>query len=542
MAAIGTSVPMSTNAVDSHSRTLSSSSATVPKSARLRPISKAVSQDDNRRFSTIKSVSVSDVATTTETGDLPLKEIPGGYGIPFFGAIRDRLDFQWFQQPPLFYEARRDKYKSTVYRTNVPPGPPFFPDPRVVMLLDQKSYPILFDVSKVEKKNIFTGTYVPSLELTGGYRVLAYLDPSELKHKLLKQFTFEIIKNIGPRVVPEMNTAVDSIFSSWQASLKKDGKVAFASGIKTGTYTMVLKTFTKHDPTGPGVNSFNEDFSTKTQLWLLAQIAPITDVPLPWYLAWFLGPLIELFLHTLRIPPFLVKGIYEKLVNYYREYGTELLDIAEKQIGLDREEAVHNLVFLTSFNCWGGINLFFPLVVKYLGGTSAEYQKELAAEVRQAVKDNGGQLGPRAVANMPLVESAVYECLRIEPPVPYQYAKAKEDLVIQNHEASFQIKKGETLAGYMPTACKDPKVFKDPFTFLPKRFLGEEGKALLKYVLWSNGPQTEEPTVENKHCAGKNLVLLFSHIFVATVYMKYDSFEVDSTQTNLIGLKPSTSV
>jgi hydroperoxide dehydratase len=106
-----------------------------------------------------------------------LKEIPGTYGLPFFGAVKDRLDFQWFQVGAKFYTSRRDKYQSTVYRTNVPPGPPFYPDPRVVMLLDQKSYPILFDNSKVWKRDVFVGTYRPSLELTGGDRVLSYLDP-----------------------------------------------------------------------------------------------------------------------------------------------------------------------------------------------------------------------------------------------------------------------------------------------------------------------------------------------------------------------------
>jgi hydroperoxide dehydratase len=268
-----------------------------------------------------------------------------------------------------------------------------------------------------------------------------------------------------------------------------------------------------------------------------AQIGPITTVPAPWYLA----PLVELFLHTLPIPPFLVSGIYKKLLAFFRDAGAELLDIAEKKIGLEREEALHNLVFLTTFNAWGGINLLLPLIVKRLGATSADFQKELAAEVRKAVNDNGGKLSPKALEAMPLVVSTLYEVLRIDPPVPYQYAKAKEDLVIESHDAAFKIKKGETLAGYMPVCCRDPKVFDQAETFLPKRFLGDEGKALLKYVLWSNGPQTEETTTENKHCAGKNFVLLVGQLFLASFYLQYDSLEVDSTQTSLTALKPNAA-
>jgi hypothetical protein len=40
------------------------------------------------------------------------------------------------------------KYNSTVIRTNMPPGWPWT-DSRVVMFLDQKSYPTVFDHDKV---------------------------------------------------------------------------------------------------------------------------------------------------------------------------------------------------------------------------------------------------------------------------------------------------------------------------------------------------------------------------------------------------------
>jgi hydroperoxide dehydratase len=68
----------------------------------------------------------------------------------------------------------------------MPPGPFISQDPNVIVLLDAKSFPVLFDSSKVEKKDLFTGTYTPSLALTGGYRVLSYLDPSEPNHAKLK--------------------------------------------------------------------------------------------------------------------------------------------------------------------------------------------------------------------------------------------------------------------------------------------------------------------------------------------------------------------
>ncbi|TQD94576.1 hypothetical protein C1H46_019821 [Malus baccata] len=83
---------------------------------------------------------------------LPLKNIPGDYSIPF-------------------------KYQSTV----------------------------LFDFSKVENNDIFTGTYLPSLELTDDYRILSYLDPSELKHDKLKRVIFYLLKSSCDSILPEFH-------------------------------------------------------------------------------------------------------------------------------------------------------------------------------------------------------------------------------------------------------------------------------------------------------------------------------------------------
>ena len=101
----------------------------------------------------------------------PCRDVPGSYGLPLVGAVRDRLDFYYFQGQDKYFESRVERYGSTVVRMNVPPGPFMARDPRVVAVLDAKSFPVLFDMDKVEKKDLFTGTYMPSTSLTGGHRV-----------------------------------------------------------------------------------------------------------------------------------------------------------------------------------------------------------------------------------------------------------------------------------------------------------------------------------------------------------------------------------
>ena len=67
----------------------------------------------------------------------PTMEIPGTYGLPFVGAIFDRFEFEYFRGIDQFFKPRVEKYKSTIFRVNMPPGPPFFSSNRVIILLEE---------------------------------------------------------------------------------------------------------------------------------------------------------------------------------------------------------------------------------------------------------------------------------------------------------------------------------------------------------------------------------------------------------------------
>ncbi|KAG8632544.1 allene oxide synthase [Manihot esculenta] len=462
-----------------------------------------------------------DDSSSTDVSGLPLRDIPGDYGLPFIGPIKDRLDYFYHQGVDEFFRSRAQKYQSTVYRVNMPPGPFISSNPRVIVSLDGKSFPVLFDVSKVEKRDLFTGTYMPSTKLTGGYRVLSYLDPSETRHSQLKKLLFYLLMSRSSHMIPEFSSTYTKLFESLEKDLASKGKVTYNSPGEQAAFSFLGRCYFGVDPVDTQLGTHGPTIIT---IWVLFHLAPIITAGLPAFLE-------EPILHTFPLPPFLIKKKYKRLYDYISSSAGSVLDEAEK-MGLSREDACHNILFATCFNTFGGIKIFFPSILKWIGGAGVELHNQLAKEIRTVIESNGGQVTMSALEKMPLMKSAVYEVFRIDPPVPFQYGKAKSDIIIESHDAAYKVKKGEMIFGYQPFATKDPKIFDDPEKYVADRFAGE-GEKLLKHVLWSNGRETESPTLENKQCAGKDFVILISRLLVVELFRRYDSFEVQVKTTSL---------
>lgn len=447
---------------------------------------------------------------------LPIRKIPGDYGLPVIGAWKDRQDYFYEQGRDEFFKSRIQKHQSTVFRTNMPPGPFITFRPNVVVLLDGKSFPTLFDTDKVEKKDLFTGTFMPSTDLTGGYRTLSYLDPSEPSHAKLKKLIFFMLSLRRDHVIPEFRSSYAAMFDGLERDLAGKGKASFGDANDAAAFDFLARSFYGASPNESRLGSDGPKIVSK---WVLFQLHPLLKLGLP-------RPIEDGILHTFRLPPFLVKKDYQKLYDFIFDNSTAILDHAET-LGVSRDEACHNLLFATCFNTFGGMKIFFPNMLKWVGRAGAKVHSELAKEIRSAVAGGDGPVTMAAMERMPLMKSVVYEALRIEPPVPAQYGRAKRDFTVESHEAAFEVKEGEMLFGFQPFATKDPKIFERAEEFVPDRFVGEEGEELLKHVLWSNGPETERPTVNNKQCAGKDFVVLVSRLLLVELFRRYDSFDIE---------------
>lgn len=156
-------------------------------------------------------------------------------------------------------------------------------------------------------------------------------------------------------------------------------------------------------------------------------------------------PLTGIFLHSWAYPFALVRGDYTKLYKFVEKEGKEAIERGKTEFGLSHEEAIHNLIFILGFNAFGGFTIFFPTLMNVIASDTTGLQERLRKEVREKLGGPEAELRFDSVKEMDLVKSVVYETLRLNPPVPLQFARARKDFQLKSHDSVFDIKQGELL-------------------------------------------------------------------------------------------------
>ncbi|XP_044465401.1 fatty acid hydroperoxide lyase, chloroplastic-like [Mangifera indica] len=456
---------------------------------------------------------------------LPLRTIPGSYGWPLLGPIFDRLDYFWFQGPANFFKKRMEKHKSTVFRTNLPPTWPLFLgiNPNVIAVLDCKSFSHLFDMEIVDKKNVLAGDYMPSVKFTGNLRTCIYLDTSEPQHAKIKNFVIDILKRSSTVWLTALKANLDILFDTIETSISEKGSARFLFPLQKCLFNFLTTAIVGADPTTDP--TIADSGYAMLDRWLALQILPTIKIGI-------LQPFEEIFLHSFAYPFALVRGDYSKLYNFVEKHGNEVVQRAVTEFGLTKEEAIHNMLFILGFNAFFGFSAFLPTLIGTITSDKTGIQKKLRKEVKEKI--GSSSLNFESVKDLELVQSFVHETLRLNPPVPLQYGRARKDFQLSSHDSVYDIKKGELLCGYQPQVMKDSKVFEDPESFKAERFMGEKGRELLNYLYWSNGPQTGSPTESNKQCPGKDIVPLTSFLFVAYIFQRYESISGSSSSITAV--------
>ncbi|CDY09763.1 BnaC07g32980D [Brassica napus] len=371
----------------------------------------------------------------------------------------------------------------------------------------------------VDKRDVLIGDFRPSLDFYGGIRVGVFLDTTEPKHAKVKSFAMEILKRSSEVWLRELLSNLDTFWETVESDISKnDDGASYLIGLQRCIFNFLSTALTGANPSvSPDIAENGWKMLDK---WLAIQVIPTTKIGI-------LQPFEEIFLHSWAYPFFLVAGDYQKLYNFISENAGDVIRLGDEEYGLTRDETVHNLIFVLGFNAYGGFSVFLPSLIGRIAGDTSGLHERLRTEVRK-VCGSGSVLNFRTVNEMELVKSVVYETLRLNPPVPLQYARARGDFKISSHDAVYEVKKGELLCGYQPLVMRDANIFEDPEEFKPDRFVGQTGSKLLNYLFWSNGPQTGTPSESNKQCAAKDMVTITAALIIANLFLRYDKITGDA--------------
>uniref|UniRef100_J3L8V1 Uncharacterized protein n=1 Tax=Oryza brachyantha TaxID=4533 RepID=J3L8V1_ORYBR len=337
---------------------------------------------------------------------------------------------------------------------------------------------------------------------TGGTRVGVYLDTEEADHARTKAFSIDLLRRGARSWAAELRAAVDDMLVAVENDLNKAPDPAAASAsyllpLQKCIFRFLCKALVGADPAADGlVDRFGPYI---LDVWLALQLVPTQKVGV------IPQPLEELLLHSFPLPSFVVKPGYDLLYRFVEKHGAAAVSIAEEEHGISKKEAINNILFVLGFNAFGGFSVFLPFLVMEVGKAGrGDLRQRLREEVRRVLGD-GCDVGFAAVREMALVRSTGYEVLRMQPPVPLQFGRARQDFVLRSHGgAAYEIGQG------------------------------------LQYVYWSNGPETSEPSPGNKQCAAKEVVVATACMLVAELFRRYDDFECDGTSFTMLDKRELT--
>jgi cytochrome P450 len=417
-----------------------------------------------------------------DAGETPPEAVPGARGLPYLSAVWETLRLQRMEGWRRYYEVRRRRHRSPVFRVAA--------FGRAVAVTDATGFRVFSDWDgRLEKEYGFGPAVAPPRPLVGPTtpgifaRGFGHSDPKALHLALLKLR--------AGRLEAALDAAIDAAFERWAAQ----GRVALTDGI--------------------GI--LVEDF---LHAWLIGA-EPERAVLHPLYPELFANPLWRLTRHFPGSRFNRLKAVRERQVAALRAAPgfAEIMALPEAE-HLGGEAAVAGQVaFLMGVNCWLGLQNLFRSLVGELAANPEE-AAALRAEVEAATAAAGGRPGLSAVAALPRLDRFLKETLRLHPPVFFVYGTATRDFALEARDRRYLVERGERVVGVIPAVQRDPERYDRPDAFEPARF---EDPAAEAGLVWPHGFMDDPADDVDAHvCPGRDVALTIAKRFCARLVAETD--------------------
>ena len=414
-----------------------------------------------------------------------LSEVPGSYGLPVIGRLWDTLDFLFVSGWTGFFEKRRARHGSTVFKANL-----FQP---TVVILDHEGFAPLHDWDgRLEKDHGF-GWAVPPMPLTGGVVPSVFqADPSHRAHKALY---LDILRDQADSLGETFERAFEERAEAWLGR----GRFGFAEELERLAAGFVFAWYFGARPDLESVRYVYSHIFTHFPLGLMKLI--------PW------SP------YNRSLP------MHEALMRFVK--GSPRFEqhaaLAERHGLTDREALASQLLFLTGMNNFLGLQGMSKALVGELSRQPG-LADSLRGEIEAAEAAAEGPLSLAALDKLDLMDRAMKEVMRLHPPVFFTFGRASRDFALRSKSGSFKIAKGDHLMGTIPMAHLDGDVFAEPKRFDPERF---RDPAATRNLIWPHGAHDAKVTPEGHICPGKNVAMLYGKLLCRALVTGF-SWELES--------------
>jgi cytochrome P450 len=397
-----------------------------------------------------------------------LSHIPGNIGLPFIGNTLDLL------YDPARFMSKRRALHGNVFRNSV------FGFDQVCLIGPKANELLLHDRDGLFSSEGGWGPVLGRLFPRG----LLLLDFEEHKlHRKIMNFAF---KTAAMRTYLEaLNAGISTQVDQWstQKSLR------FYPEIKALTLNLAAPCFLGL-PWGPEINAINKAFFDL----VAASAAPIR-VPIP-------GTMMH---KGVRGRAFMCEIFAREIPKRRTEGGSDMfsqLCQASDETGrmFSDQEIIDHMV-LMMMAAHDTITSTLTTLVWQLG-LNPFWQSQLRLEIDTLGLD-GAPLAYEQLSALPLVEMAVKEALRLNPPVPSIPRQAMRDFEFEG----YTIPAGTYLAINPVLVHRDPELWPDPLKFDPLRFSESNSKARPKYawIPFGGGAHT---------CIGLHFAMMQAKVFL----------------------------